>query len=838
MKRICRIPFKLLLIFALVFSSFGMISINNGKAMSTQMYEAEDAPVLHKAGVYNNHAGYTGTGFVDYVPNEPGGYIEWVVNAPSSGTYTLDFRYAHGKTDDRPGEVLVNGNVVESSLPFPSTGAWNNWEISSLTAELNGGSNTVRLIGIGNEGGVNIDHLKLTGESEAPPSDPEPTEPVTSIFTDNFVGATSNNLFTTDYMALPNDPSKPMYIRTGGTVTVHSGSIILGGGRMTIGAESNTSSTSSSSPGGVLDLSEPYQIKLNVVSAGGSSGQKFQVYVDNNTTGQANSIHGSASKVYEITANELSTGELVLDLDIGTSHSFIQLRTESGANVSIDSVNIVRPSDADPTEPAPPSVPSGLVALAEDGKVTLSWNAVSSAHSYNVKRSTSSGGSYSVVATVSNTSYTNTSLTNGTTYYYVVSAVNSNGESNNSTQVSATPQVLSIPEIPEGDRTFYLSPNGSNNNSGTESAPFATLNHAVSIAQPGDVFVLRGGTYYHDNRININRSGNSSKPITIVAYPGEIPTFNFWQQPEQPGQDGIRLNGNYWHIIGVHLTGAGGNGFRIHGSHNILERSVAYENRLTGIHLEDGSYNLIKNNDSFRNFNTRGRVGNMADGFAAKYEALGPGNVFYGNRAWENSDDGFDFWMASSTILLENNWSFGNGNPSIWNHPDFDGGGNGFKLGGNHIAGNHIVTRNIAFDNHGKGFDHNNNRGALTLTHNTGYNNGIRINGRNFDFPNNPQNGQHVFKNNLSAEGRVANRFASNSILEGNSWQIGTVTPGMFFSVDTSLAKEPRQPDGSLPDIDLFVPRPNSFLVNGGVNIGEPYNGTAPDIGAIEYSGN
>lgn len=392
--------------------------------------------------------------------------------------------------------------------------------------------------------------------------------------------------------------------------------------------------------------------------------------------------------------------------------------------------------------------------------------------------------------------------------------------------------------IPDGDRTFYVAPHGNNSHNGSISAPFATLQYAVNQAQPGDVIVVRGGTYHENTRIDINRNGTENKPIVITAYPGETPTFNFWAQEELPGRDGIRLNGDYWHMIGLHVTGAGGNGFRIHGSYNTLEQSVAYQNRLTGIHLEDGSYNLIKNNDSFRNFNLRGRVGNMSDGFAAKYEALGPGNVFYGNRAWENSDDGFDLWMASSTIVIENNWSFDNGNAAIWNHPNFEGNGNGFKLGGNHIAGNHIVRNNIAFNNHGKGFDHNNNTGSLTLIHNTGYHNGITHNGRNFDFPNNPVGGgNHIFINNLSAMAPVNERIANSSIQQGNSWQIADVTPSMFFSVDTSLAKRPRQPDGSLPDIRLFEPRPNSFLVNGGVDIGEPYHGTAPDIGAVPYSG-
>ncbi|WP_017472922.1 right-handed parallel beta-helix repeat-containing protein [Amphibacillus jilinensis] len=393
--------------------------------------------------------------------------------------------------------------------------------------------------------------------------------------------------------------------------------------------------------------------------------------------------------------------------------------------------------------------------------------------------------------------------------------------------------------IPDGKQTFYIASDGSDHGSGTEGSPFATLQHAVNLAEPGDVFVIRGGTYYEDTRIDINRSGTPDKPITIIAYPDEIPTFNFWSQEELPGRDGIRLNGDHWHLIGIHVTGAGGNGFRIHGSYNIIERCQAYENRLTGIHLEDGSYNIIKNNDSYRNFNLRGRVGNMSDGFAAKYEALGPGNIFIGNRAWENGDDGFDLWMASSRITLENNWSFGNGNPAIWNHPDFEGNGNGFKLGGNRIAGDHVVKGNIAFDNHSKGFDHNNNTGALTLIHNTGYNNGISQNGRNFDFPNHPADGrQHVFINNLNGVSPTHVRIASGSIQQANSWQIATVSAGMFFTVDTSLAKLPRQSNGSLPNIRLFEPRPSSFLVNGGMNIGEPFTGTAPDIGAVSYSGN
>jgi pectate lyase len=92
----------------------------------------------------------------------------------------------------------------------------------------------------------------------------------------------------------------------------------------------------------------------------------------------------------------------------------------------------------------PPAAPTGLAATAGNAQVTLNWNASSGASSYNVKRSTTSGGPYTTIATgVTSTSYTNTGLANGTTYFYVVSAVNSFGESGNSNQASATPTATS-----------------------------------------------------------------------------------------------------------------------------------------------------------------------------------------------------------------------------------------------------------------------------------------------------------------------------------------------------------------------------------------------------------
>jgi hypothetical protein len=87
----------------------------------------------------------------------------------------------------------------------------------------------------------------------------------------------------------------------------------------------------------------------------------------------------------------------------------------------------------------PPAAPAGLQATAGNAQISLTWNASSGATSYNVKRSTTNGGPYTTIASPTTASYTDTGLANGTPYYYVVTAVNSAGESNPSSQATATP---------------------------------------------------------------------------------------------------------------------------------------------------------------------------------------------------------------------------------------------------------------------------------------------------------------------------------------------------------------------------------------------------------------
>ena len=87
---------------------------------------------------------------------------------------------------------------------------------------------------------------------------------------------------------------------------------------------------------------------------------------------------------------------------------------------------------------APPAL-TGLIGTAGDGKAALAWTAPSGATNYNVKRAATNGGPYSIIQSVATTNYNDLGLTNGTTYYYVVSGLNGGGESSNSVQVAVTP---------------------------------------------------------------------------------------------------------------------------------------------------------------------------------------------------------------------------------------------------------------------------------------------------------------------------------------------------------------------------------------------------------------
>ena len=112
-------------------------------------------------------------------------------------------------------------------------------------------------------------------------------------------------------------------------------------------------------------------------------------------------------------------------------------------NAQVNGIEILSSSS-----PAAPPAPTGLVATAGNGSVALTWTASAGATSYSIYRGTASGGEGTTpVATTTSNSFTDTGLTNGTTYYYKVTASNSAGTSAQSSEVHATPTASPPPSL-------------------------------------------------------------------------------------------------------------------------------------------------------------------------------------------------------------------------------------------------------------------------------------------------------------------------------------------------------------------------------------------------------
>jgi hypothetical protein len=411
--------------------------------------------------------------------------------------------------------------------------------------------------------------------------------------------------------------------------------------------------------------------------------------------------------------------------------------------------------------------------------------------------------------------------------------------------------VLALTGSALAGNTHYVSTSGSDAGSGSIDSPFATFERAIDTVAPGDTIYVRGGTYFCDHRLYISTGGTEDNPIHLFAMPGETPILDFSRNPIPPPDprdgevneaNGIQFGegGDWWHLKGLTIQNAPFYGVRVFGSHNVLEQLVLRRNKAAGLELtgKDGltpGHNLVLNCDSYLNFDPQVN-GEDADGFAAKFETLGPGNVFSGCRAWYNSDDGFDFWHAANPVLVENCWVFENG----FNRPEFGvsggfrGDGMGYKLG--QQASRITLNNVVAWHNKGFGIDENGN----------GDPRGCRIN--NATVINNNKSGAVQISLNDDRPHAITNSIAFDeegggvtqlSAIVGdtfNTWNGIPVTAADFLSMDCSLLLTPRNADGSLPVTDFLRLAPGSNLIDAGTDVGLPYSGLAPDLGAFEYN--
>ncbi len=411
-------------------------------------------------------------------------------------------------------------------------------------------------------------------------------------------------------------------------------------------------------------------------------------------------------------------------------------------------------------------------------------------------------------------------------------------------------------------KTLYVSTSGQDGGDGTSAAaPLQTITAAIEKAIAGDTIFIRAGTHVYSSTIILAKNGSAAAMFHLFAYPNEKPVLDFSTQPYASANRAFLLTGNYWHLMSLEICNAGDNGIKVEGNYNIIEQCVLHHNGDGGIQLgfahqtvnPDGTlcaYNQILNCDSYRNFDFDNR-GSDADGFACKMHN-GKGNVFRGCRSWENSDDGWDLFETDWPVEITNCWTWHNGDRALFDSvyiakmgkamSSFSGNGNGFKLGGNgsggNSAGTHIVHNCVAFEsNYGskKGFDQNSHKGGVIVHNCLSFNNGY-----NYMFEEDPNSGcVNEFKNNVSFTHTAAEEyeFSPATLQQNNSWNLTSVTASEadFLSLDPALAKAPRQADGSMPNNNFARLVSGSDLIDKGVDVGLPYNGTAPDLGAYEF---
>jgi hypothetical protein len=408
---------------------------------------------------------------------------------------------------------------------------------------------------------------------------------------------------------------------------------------------------------------------------------------------------------------------------------------------------------------------------------------------------------------------------------------------------------------------YYVAPGGSNSAAGTKAAPWATIAHAQSVVKAGDTVYFRGGTYTYTkansscgsktatvDAITLNKSGSSGELISYLAYPGETPVFNFSRMKDDCRIKGFDVTGSWIHLKGLEVTGVPQNndlnheswGIFVLGSHNIFEEINTHNNMGPGLYILDGGYNLVLNCDSHDNYDplSSSGAGSNADGFGAHIPAGNPGNVFDGDRSWWNSDDGFDLINALSSVTIENSWSWRNG--YLPETTTASGNGNGFKMGGyggTYVPGvKHTLELSVAFDNGAAGVYTNHHTVANDYYNDTSYDNHPDYNLLGVA-PNGSAIGLGILRNDIAYGGSLlANSAGSNAAYD--SWDVGvTMSNSQFVSVSTTGWDAPRQAGGALPVLPYLHLAPTSTLIDKGVNVGLPYNGKAPDLGAFETSG-
>ncbi|HYH03961.1 MAG TPA: hypothetical protein VEC37_12720 [Bacillota bacterium] len=195
------------------------------------------------------------------------------------------------------------------------------------------------------------DTTPVTSPEPSPSNNPVVTD-ITIPFSENFSAADTSTFFNSTYKSFVSSIDSATYptYKLISTAAIDSGTLVLAGGsRLLIGYAGtnvvNTASTDTATLGS-LDLSKSYRIRFNIVAKSYTDvAKRLQVYVNNSTTTDANSVHGTTSRILNIPVSDarLVVGEpytIATSTVVGTSKSFLQFRTEGSCSITIDNLTI------------------------------------------------------------------------------------------------------------------------------------------------------------------------------------------------------------------------------------------------------------------------------------------------------------------------------------------------------------------------------------------------------------------------------------------------------------------------------------------------------------------
>lgn len=329
-------------------------------------------------------------------------------------------------------------------------------------------------------------------------------------------------------------------------------------------AESANSTSSSSSSGNTLSVTPEAPTRLGAQAGNGTVVLSWQIstnalsyIVKRSTTagGPYASIGSAASPTFTDTgcANGTTCYYVVTAVN-GARES-----AHSNEISALPTAGTPPPVTPPPAASTPPGAPAGLQAVAGAAQAALSWASTANATAYRLKRATKAGGPYTQLIQTAAISHTDLGLSNGTTYYYVVSALNTAGESANSAEVTAKPMAISVtptaPGAPAGltataqDAQVSLSWAASASTTGYKlKRGTVTGGPYVQIATPAtpaflDTGRINGTTYYYVVSAT-NAAGDSADSSEVAATPkAAAPVTSLPTLPESnPARNSLGMN--------------------------------------------------------------------------------------------------------------------------------------------------------------------------------------------------------------------------------------------------------------------------------------------------------